>query len=231
MLMISIGIVVMTGMYLYAGFSTWAPPPWFVSGANGVASDDVITGILVMGGGVVIAISLLVGRFGTSENVLRRPVGLAAIWSWILSFATVVIAGYAIEMNTAYFGAGDPKAAGAHNDAIFTWMHQDMGLFLLPSLVLVMLIVERFLRHGLRSNLIAWTIVAGTSIAYVGSMIWVFVDPALHGPGYLVTSIGLTLVGLALLATLWWGTVASIPRVAQREAPAVLNPATGDPGV
>jgi hypothetical protein len=30
--------------------------------------------------------------------------------SWVLSFATIVVAGYAIEMNEVYFGAGDPDA-------------------------------------------------------------------------------------------------------------------------
>jgi hypothetical protein len=212
MLMISAGIVVMTGMYMTSAFSSWTPPPWFVSGANGVASDDVITGILVMGGGVVLGLALLIGRFGTGESALARPTALAALWSWILSFATAVIAGYAIEMNTTYFGAGDPKAAGAKNDALFTWMHQDIGLFLLPALVLIMLVVERLLRNG-RRNMVAWTTMVGTTIVFVGGMIWVFVDPALHGPGYLVTSVGLSLVGVALLATLWWGTISSFPEI------------------
>ena len=211
MLMISSGIVIMTGIYVVAGFNNWAPPAWFVSGANGVASDDVITGVFVMGGGLVLGFSLLLGRFGNGASILRRPLALAALWSWILSFATVVIAGYAIEMNTSYFGAGDPKAGGAKNDALFTWMHQDIGLFLLPSLVLIMLVVERLVHNTEQRNPIAWTMIVGTSVAFVGGMIWVFIDPALHGPGYLVTTLGLLLVGAALLGILWWGAIVNLP--------------------
>jgi len=209
---ISAGVVIMTGIYLVAGFNNWAPPPWFVSGANGIASDDVITGVFVMGGGLILGLTLLFARFGSGVSALRRPLALAALWSWILSFATVVIAGYAIEMNTSYFGAGDPTAKGAKNDALFTWLHQDIGLFLLPSLVLIMLVVERFIRSG-HGNWIAWTTIAGTSIAFAGGMTWVFVDPALHGPGYVLTSLGLSVVAVAILATLWWGAITRLPHI------------------
>ena len=204
MAMVAIGIVVMTAMYVTAAFTTWSPPAWFVSGpggANGIASDDVITGILVMGGGVLVALALLVGH-----SLIHRPTRLAAAWAWILSFATVVVAGYAIEMNEAYFGAGDPKAGGAANDAIFTWLHQDIGLFLLPAIVLVMLVVERLI-SGRQRDWIAWTVIVGTTVTFAGGLVFVFVNPALNGPGYITSTIGLLLVGAALLATLWWGAI------------------------
>jgi hypothetical protein len=210
MLMISAGVVIMTGIYLVAGFNSWAPPPWFVSGANGIASDDVITGVFVMGGGLVLGLAMVFGRYGVGGSIFARPLALAGLWSWILSFATVVIAGYAIEMNTTHFGAGNPNAPGAKNDALFTWLHQDIGLFLLPSLVLVMLVLERLV-HNEHRNPIAWTTIVGTSVAFVGGMIWVFIDPALHGPGYLVTTLGLLLVGAALMGTLWWGAIVNLP--------------------
>ncbi|HEX8917263.1 MAG TPA: hypothetical protein VF898_02070, partial [Chloroflexota bacterium] len=210
--MIALGVVAMTGVYLVAGFNNWAPPTWFVSGANGIASDDVVTGILVMGGGLVIGVALVIGHFGTGTSLLGRPVRLAALWSWVLSFATVVIAGYAIEMNETYFGAGDPKASGATKDALFTWLHQDIGLFMLPSLVLVMLAVELLVHEG-HPSWIGWTTIVGTTTAFVGGLIWVFFDPALHGPGYVVSTIGLLIVGCALLATLWWGAFYHQPSV------------------
>ena len=99
--LVAIGTVVMTVMYVAAAFTTWSPPAWFVSGpggANGIASDDVITGILVMGGGLLVAAALVLER-----SSIRMPVRLAAAWSWLLSFATVVVAGFAIEMNEVYF--------------------------------------------------------------------------------------------------------------------------------
>jgi hypothetical protein len=54
-----------------------------------------------MGGGLlVLAAYALVGA-GKLASLRRRPVRLAAVWSWALSFATVVIAGYAIELEGA----------------------------------------------------------------------------------------------------------------------------------
>lgn len=201
--LVTVGTVVMTAMYVAAAFSTWSPPAWFVSGpggANGIASDDVISGILVMGGGVLVAAALVIGR-----QLFRRPLRLAAAWAWVLSFATVVVAGYAIEMNEVYFGAGDPKAAGAVNDAIFTWLHQDIGLFLLPAIVLVMLAVERLINtRPQRPGVIAWTTIAGTTITFIGGLVYVFVSPTLYGSGYIITTVGLVVMGIALLATLWW---------------------------
>jgi len=79
-------------------------------------------------------------------------------------------------------------------------------LFLLPTLALVMVVVERLVasrHHGL----IGRALIAGTSIGFIGSVVYVFVDTARHGPGYVITSIGLAVVGATLLATIWWGTI------------------------
>jgi hypothetical protein len=212
------GTVAMSGIYIAAGFSTWAPPPWLTShhGVNGIASDDIVTGIFVMGGGLlVLAAYALVGA-GKLATLRRQPARLAALWSWTLSFATVVVAGYAIELDTSHFGAGDPKASGAANDAVYTWIHQDLGLFLLPTLVLVMLAAERLLsrRH---QRLVGATTLAGTTIAFAGTLIFVFLDTARHGAGYITTTIGLALVGAALLATAWYATLRAPPGTAIEE--------------
>ena len=219
--MIAVGIVVMTAIYVAGGFSQYAPPTAFMSpdGTNGIAGDDIITGILVMGGGVLVVLTLAIARI---EMFLKRPVRLAAAWSWLLSFATVVVAGFYIEMNETYYGAGDPKAAGANADAIFTWLHQDIGLFLLPAIVLVMLAVERLISRR-ASNLIGLAAAIGVTIAFIGGLVYVFVDPALHSSGYVVTTVGLLIVGLALLGTLWYGTIGrhipAVPPVLTRTAP------------
>lgn len=202
--MVGLGVAVMTVMYVAMAFSTWGPPTLFVSGAdgaNGIAGDDVVTGVFVMGGGLLVAAGLLAGH-----AVQSRPIRLAALWAWILSFATVVIAGFAIEMNEAYFGAGDPSAAGAAKDAVFTWFHQDIGLFLLPAIVLVMIAVER-LAKGEQPAWIGAVTIAGTSIAFLGGLTYIVVDPATYGPGYVLSAMGLLLVGVALLGVLWWGAV------------------------
>ncbi|HYM49904.1 MAG TPA: hypothetical protein VET65_04950 [Candidatus Limnocylindrales bacterium] len=209
--MVAGGTILMTAIYVATAFSQLAIPTIMQSGANGIPGDDVVTGLLVMGGGVVVSLSLLTRR------VLRAPVRLAAIWAYVLSFATVALAGYTIELNTSYFGAGDPKAAGAAKDAIFTWMHQDIGLFLLPTVVAIMVAAQLLVRGG-RRDLIGWVTTAGVTVSFAGAMVWSFVNPALYGPGYVISTVGVLLVGVALAATLWWGVVAR-PRTAAMALP------------
>jgi hypothetical protein len=137
--------------------------------------------------------------------VIHRPVSLATVWAFILSVATVAAAGYSVEMNEGFFGAGG-KAAGAANDAIFTWFHQDIGLFLLPTIVLVMLVVQLLIGQK-ETGWIGWFAAAGTTATFLGGMVWVFVNPDLYGPGYWLSTLGLLVVGAAILGTLYHGVL------------------------
>jgi hypothetical protein len=218
--LVALGVVVMTAIYVAGAISTWGPPTLFASGANGIAGDDVVAGVLVMGGGL-----LVVAAFALLGSTLRQPLRLAALWAWVLSFATVVIAGFAIELNEVYFGAGDATAPGAANDAVFTWLHQDVGLFLFPATVMVMLAAERLILMS-RASWIGWTMLIGSSVAFLGGLIFVFVDPALHGTGYLITSAGLVVMGLAVLTTIWMGVDHRTRSVALRQTALLCAPAS-----
>jgi hypothetical protein len=204
---IAAGTIGMSGIYIAAGLTTWEPPTWLTShhGTNGIASDDIVTGTLVMGGGLLVLAAYALVAVGKLASLRRRPVRIASLWSWTLSFATVVVAGYAIELDETYFGKGEP-APGATKDAVYTWIHQDIGLFLLPTLTLVMLVVERVISRR-RQGAIGITAIAGASLAFVGTVIFVFVDPARRGSGYVISTIGLAVIGAALLATIWYGTL------------------------
>ena len=205
--MVGFGAIAMTVMYVVMAFTSWGPPNLFTSagGANGIAGDDIVTGVFVMLGGLITLLAVVLGD-ARVRALANGPLRLATLWSWVLLFATVVIAGYTIELDEVHFGAGDASAAGAANDAVFTWLHQDLGLFLMPAMVLIMLAVARFVvpRH---QDLIGWAAIAGTTVTFIGGMVFVFVNPALHGPGYDISTIGLLLVGLALLATVWYGAL------------------------
>ncbi len=223
---VAVGTVGMTAVYVIMGLAAWEPPALFTSadGVNGIASDDVLTGVLVMGGGVLTMLAFAVAGRDRRLALFGHPTRLAAVWAWLLSFATVVVAGYAIELNTTHFGAGDPAAPGAANDAVFTWLHQDIGLFLLPAMVLIMLVVERLVARRYQ-GLIAWTVLVGTTVTFIGGLVFVFIDPALHGSGYLLSTVGLLIVGVALLATIWWGAVEA--RLGPRPVTAPPRPAHG----
>jgi hypothetical protein len=203
--MIAVGVVGTTALYLLGGFTTIAVPGFLTDGltfTNGsIPPDDLFAGVMMMGGGVIVMAVFL-------KSLMHSPVRLAAAWAWVLSFATVAVAGYAIEVNTAnFFGAGDPKAKGAANDAIFTWMHQDIGLFLLPTVLAVMLAVELLVSSKARSKAIGLAAIGGTTLLFVGGMVWVFVSPTLFGAGYIISAAGLLVVGATLLATIHYSLV------------------------
>ncbi len=111
---LAVGMV--TTMYVTAAFTTWSPPAWFVSGLQGVtgiASDDVISGILVMGGGLLVAGALVVGR-----RLLRRQTRLAAAWTWLLSFVPA----------TDFITALAAPAYGTLQQRPFRWLQCDRHL-------------------------------------------------------------------------------------------------------
>ncbi len=213
MAMVASGTILMAVFYVVTGITTWAPPAsvaQFGQDPNVIPLDDVITGVLVMGGGVIAAAAFV-------PTLIKVPVRLAAVWTFVLATATVAVAGYTIELNSSHFGAGDQTAAGASADAIFTWMHQDIGLFLLPTMLIVMLAAERLVANHGRSNWIGMATLAGTTLLFVGGMVWVFVTPNLYGPGYWLSTAGILITGAAVLGTIWYGGLAAFAQ--SRRAP------------
>ncbi len=221
---LGLGVIAMTVAYLAMAFSSWAPPTLFQSagGANGIAGDDILTGLTVMLGGVVALAMTAYGRRHDVTSWLRLPLHLASVTAWAASFATVVVAGFAIELNETYFGAGSP-AKGAAKDAVFTWLHQDIGLFLLPGLVLAAVATHRLISAAHRP-LVGWMILAGTVVTLAGAMIFVFIAPALHGAGYAVVTAGLVIIAAALGLALY-RMITDAP-AARLKAPSAL-PASG----
>ena len=116
---------------------------------------------------------------------------------------TVVVAGYAIELNEQYFGAGNPQAPGAQADAVFTFWHQDFAFFMIPAIILVLVIAERYLPRSQDRNLLGRGLIAGTTLAFLGGLLYVFVDPHLYGIGFYVAATGF--LGIAyMVARTWW---------------------------
>jgi hypothetical protein len=191
-----IGTAAFTVMYVVAGFTSWAIPALFTNGPNGLAADDLVTGFAMTGGLIALA--------GAALSRAARPAAtvIAATWMWALTIGLVVATGYWIEFHESHFGAGSPTAPGAASDAIFTWFHQDIGLFLFPFMTVVMLLTARFVLpryHGI----VAWTSVAGSTVLYAGGMVYLFADQAIHGAGYVLSTAGLLVIGAALVVTIW----------------------------
>ena len=203
MALTAVGVVTMTAVYVAMAATSWTVPTLFQSanGTNGVAGDDVLTGVMVMGGGLL-ALWPVVARATTSARA--RFGGLfpvAAAWAWTGTVLGVVIAGFYIELHETFFGAGSTSAKGAANDAVFTWLHQDVGLFLLPALVAVLLAADRLAAHRYR-GIIGWSAVSAVTLLLLGGGIWVFVSPAVHGAGYVLSTAGMALRGISIITTI-----------------------------
>jgi hypothetical protein len=85
-----------------------------------------------------------------------------------------------------------------------------------------MLAAERLVVRQVQRNEIAFTAIAGTTLLFVGGMVWVFIDPALSGTGFLVSTAGVLVTGLAVLGTLWY---AGLSRVVRTQHARTLHPA------
>lgn len=221
MALVGLGIIAMTAVYVAMAASSWVVPNYFQSanGTDGVAGDDLLTGVLVMGGGLLALWPVAARGLKWVRGRLGSPLPIVAAWAWVGTVLGVVLAGYWIELNETFFGAGSAKAAGAANDAVFTWLHQDVGLFLLPALVAVMLLADGLVGNGYR-GLAGWSALLGVAMLLFGGGIWVFVDSALHGPGYVLSTIGMGLVAISIAAVVVSGLLGDAQvRLAFRHRP------------
>ena len=214
--LVAFGTLAMTLVYVVGGFSVAQPPALFVSGpggVNGLAGDDLITGVFVMGGGLLALIGL--GLEALPDAVHRWG---AALVTAIL-FITVVGFGYFIEFHENLYGVGDPSAPRAAADAVFTWFHQDYAFFLLPAIMTVMLALKWLAAdERLRRNA-NWTLLGGALVSFIGGMLYIFVSQSRGGISFVVTTIGFVVIAIGALLAIWSVVgrgetkAASIPKV------------------
>jgi hypothetical protein len=206
--LVVIGIIAMTAAYVAMAFTNWVIPTYFQSanGTNGVAGDDLLTGIFVMGGGVLAVWPVVVSGISRARSWAAALMPITAAWAWTGAVIGVMVAGYWIEMNETFFGAGGQKAAGAAGDGIFTWLHQDVALFLMPALVAVLLLAEGLVSRQYQ-RAVGWGVLTGVTMLLLGGWVWVFVNSHLHGPGYVLSAVGMGLVGFSIALTVVAGVV------------------------
>jgi hypothetical protein len=206
MVMVGLGVLSMTGLYVAMGVTGLDVPSYFQSahGTNGIAGDDILTGVLVMGGGLLALWPVISRVVARASSWLDMSLPIAAAWAWTGIIASVVIAGYWIELHETFYGAGNAKAPGASNDAIYTWIHQDVGLFLIPALIAILSLADHIVACRYK-GFIGWGAIAGVTMLLIGGGVWVFVSPVVHGAGYALSTIGLVLLGSAIAVTICSG--------------------------
>ncbi len=208
------GIVLMTIVYVVAGFTQAQPPTLFAhgpQGLNGIAGDDLITGLGVMLGAAIALVGVSLARL---EDALLR--WASAAFS-LMMLATVVVAGYYIELSENIF-----QARGATSDAVFTFWHQDFAFFIIPAVMVVLQILHRMVDDRVARARIGTLLVSGGGLAFLGGLGYVFLTPARDSVAFWLTAIGFA----ALVSALGW-TVATLFGAGEHAALAPPAPVGG----
>jgi len=200
-----IGLLLSMWVYIVSGVGNYVIPTLFQSGPNGVnglAMDDMITGLVGLGAAVVLVALVSYGRKGKTVDgtvLLKDPLFLSVIAAWIFIYLLIPVTGYYIEFNESFYGLGGavPGAAGVAFDAAFTRFHQDFAFFLLPALVTAILIFDVFGIAGKTRRTVGLLFLVGSTITFVFGWIYamVMLDMVFLG----VATLGGVLMGLGAL--------------------------------
>ncbi len=184
-------LIAVTWLYIAAGVGNYSIPTLFSFGpndVNGIAMDDIMTGMIGWGALFVLVALLIYAR---RERFIRSPSFLAIVTAWVLIYLIVPGTGYYIELNEVYYGFAAPPAPGWLNDFVYLRFHQDFGMFVLPAIVVAVIAFKYMGLSGKGETRVAYTLVAG--------MLDVFV----FGEAYFITlsyiALYLALVGAALI--------------------------------
>jgi hypothetical protein len=157
-------------MYVVSGVGDYAIPTLFESGPNGIAADDLMTGIIGIGAFVVlVALAIQSVNLRTKDGIalLRDPLFQSLIAAWVFIFAVIPLTGMYIELNQSFY-----SAAGVAFDEAYTRFHQDYAFFLLPALVTGILIFQTFGISGKFRKAVGYLFLSGVVVAFVFG--WVY---------------------------------------------------------
>jgi hypothetical protein len=185
-------------IYVVSSVSNFAIPSYFVSGPNGVAADDMVTGTVGLGAFFVLIGLVLYARKKTTPKgmtTLRDPLVLSLITAWILIYLVIPVTGFWINFNETYF-----KGDGLSFDQVFTRFHQDFGFFLLPALVTLVLALNTFGISGSVRRSVGYLLLGGEVIAFVFGEAYALVTT--NAVALYLAGLGGVLMGLGVLVGL-----------------------------
>jgi hypothetical protein len=206
------GIALYSGIYAVSAIGTFVIPAWFPSGpggANGIAMDDTMTGLVGVGALILAAAMLpeLRGSFRNTAGVLKErlnPVRLGVYMTYLMATVVMFLYGYYIEMNESKFGFAALPAAQAVGDQVFTRTHLLLVFGSLPIIAIFLLAADLLGDTSARgATLKRWmsgSVLAGMFVATMGLGIWVFSTPS-HATSWSVGNVGavLYIVGQVLI--------------------------------
>jgi hypothetical protein len=166
----AVGLIGSIWIYIVSGVGNYSIPTLFESGPNGLALDDLITGIVALGTAFVLVALISYARKGKTADgriLLKDYLFLSIIAAWIFIYLLIPITGIYIEFNQSFY-----SAAGAGFDAAYTRFHQDFTFFMLPALVTTILIFDVFGISGKTRRTVGLCYLIGSTITFVFGMIY-----------------------------------------------------------
>jgi len=152
-------------MYVAAGVGNYQIPNFFVNGANGVAGDDMTTGVVGLGAALVLVglISHARGSLtGEGKPLFKDPLFLSVVVAWITIYLVIPVTGFYINFNENFF-----KFGGINFDDAFNRFHQDFAFYLLPSLVTLLITLQTFGITGKVRKYVGYFAISGVLMAFV----------------------------------------------------------------
>jgi hypothetical protein len=186
-----LGVAGTTAILGAAAFFNYEPPTLFTGGpggVNGMASDDAVMTIILLGA-IVLSAALVV------ERAFRRDaVRLLFAATWVAVLLVNAVEGFYIEFHENVF-----QGSAAAKDASFSVAQPMTGIFLLTAIALGLLLVDHYGVEGPLRRATAWTFAIGLAGAVAGSTLWTFADPSKHGAAFWIYVVGVCVSWLAML--------------------------------
>ena len=185
-------VVAMTVLYFFMAVANYSPPNVFASGPQGInamAGDDLVTTFTFIGA-LIVLIALLFTRF-KGKLLSKDSVRLSLLGTWFFLIAITIGGGLFISFNESKF-----QNALIAKDSAFSVLQPFFGLFGL-TLVGLLLLAFDFYRKGHEiDRATGWIVGIGLVVASVGSLLWVFVNPATSGWEYAMFVAGMVILGI-----------------------------------
>src|SRR5579884_4130478 len=164
---IIVSLIATIWVYIVSGVGNYSIPTLFTSanGVNGLAADDLLTGIIGFGALLVFSSLLSASKKSSSMQVAvtwRDLSYLSIIAAWLIIYLVIPVTGYYIEFHQTFYGG-----AGLSFDEAYTRFHQDFGFFVLPALVTAVLGLNMLGIDERRRVTSASLLLAGELVAFI----------------------------------------------------------------
>ncbi len=190
-----ISLVALIVVYLAGVFVNYSPPTLFASGPNGIngmAGDDALITMVLLGG-IISLIPLALTKFNGKASA-RDAVRFALLFTMLMWLVANALSGFFIEFNESSF-----QTNLLANDAAFAQFQPMVGIFFLTIVAMVLIAVDYYGKKGLGRKSVGLVAGIGVALSVIGGLAWVFFDPTVGGWYFWAYMLGIIVVCLSLV--------------------------------